>query len=90
MQGSYNSLPQRATLASTSGQNYYIKLRTFYNEPHILILSDLHNLQIRCYMDTSANIVSQSTGTGTPAATIIYSNSVLKVILFTLISQLLN
>ena len=48
MQGSYNSLPQRTTLASTAGQNYYIKLRTFYKEAHIPILSDSHNLQIRC------------------------------------------
>ena len=79
MQGSYNSLPQRATLESTAGQNYNIKLWTFYNEAHIPILSDLHNLQIRCYIDTSANIVSQSTGTGTGAATINYSNVILKV-----------
>ena len=79
MQGSYNSLPQRATLASTAGQNYYIKIRTFYNEAHIPILTDSHNLQIRCYMDTLANIVSQSTGTGTAAATINYANVILKV-----------
>ena len=79
MQGSYNSLPQRATLASTAGQNYYIKLRTFYYEFYIPILSDSHNLQIRCYIDTLANIVLQSTGTGTATTTINYANVILKV-----------
>ena len=57
MQGSYNSLPQRNTLATTTS-NYYIKLRTFYNECHIPILSDSHNLQVRVYMDLLANLIN--------------------------------
>ena len=80
MQGLYNSLVQRTTLASTAGQNCYTKLTTFYNEGHIPILSDSHNLRIRCYMDTLANIVSQSTGSATAAATINYTNVILMVI----------
>ena len=80
MQGSYNSLPQRNTLATTASQNYYIKLRTFYNEAHIPILSDSHNLQIRVYMDQLANAVSQSTLTGTAAATINSANIICKVL----------
>ena len=77
MQGSYNSLPQRNTLA-TATSNYYIKVRSFFNECHLPNLSDGHNLQVRCYMDTLANIVSQSTLTGTPTATINYANIIVK------------
>ena len=51
IQGSYNSIAQRNTLA-TATSNYYVKLRTVYNECHIPILSDAHNLQIRVYMET--------------------------------------
>ena len=51
MGGSYSSVIQRGTLSSTAGTNYYVELRTFYNECHIPILSDSHHLQIRVYMD---------------------------------------
>ena len=79
MQGAYSSIVHRNTLA-TATSNYYVKLRTFYNECHIPILTDSHNLQIRVYMDQFSNIVSQSTLTGTPAATINFSNVILKIL----------
>jgi len=79
MQGAYNSIIQRNTL-STASSNYYVKLRTVYNECHIPILSDSHNLQIRVYMDTLANVVNTGSGqTGTPTATIA-ANIVCKVL----------
>ena len=80
MQGSYSSIVQRNTLATTAGSNYYIKLRTLFNEAHIPILSDAHNVQIRVYMDQLANVVSQSTLTGTPNATINFANIICKVL----------
>ena len=46
MEGSYSSVIQRGNLSSTTGNNYYIKFRTLYNESHIPILNDSHNLQI--------------------------------------------
>jgi len=80
MQGCYNSIIQRNTLA-TATTNYYVKLRTIYNECHIPILSDSHNLQIRCYMETLANVVNYSTLTlGTLAATINSANIICKVL----------
>ena len=79
MQGSYNSLPQRNTLA-TATSNYYVKLRTIYNECHIPILSDAHNLQIRVYMETIANLINQSTLTGTGSATLNSANVIVKVL----------
>jgi len=78
MGGNYNSIIHRNTL-STTASNYYVKLRTFFNETHMPILSDSHNLQIRVYMDTIANVVALSGGSGTAAATINYANVIAKV-----------
>ena len=78
MQGSYNSIIQRNTL-STATSNYYVKLRTIYNECHIPILSDAHNLQIRVYMDQLANVVNMSTLGGTVTSTIT-ANIICKVL----------
>ena len=79
MQGSYNSLAQRYALSSTAGSNYYVKLRSFYNECHIPILTDSHNLQIRLYMDQLSNLITVSGGTGTAAASINFANVICKV-----------
>ena len=58
MGGLYSSVIQRETLSSTAGTNYYVKLKTFYNECHVPILSDSHNFQIRVYMDQLANMIA--------------------------------
>jgi hypothetical protein len=81
LQGSYNSIIQRNTLA-TSTSNYYVKLRTVYNECHIPILSDSHNLQVRCYMETLTNVVQTGSGqtTGTLTGTINSANIICKVL----------
>ena len=78
MQGAYNSIIQRNTL-STATSNYYVKLRSIYNECHIPILSDSHNVQIRVYMDQLANVVNMSTLTGTVTSTIA-ANIICKVL----------
>ena len=77
-QGAYNSIIQRNTL-STATSNYYVKLRTIYNECHIPILSDAHNVQIRVYMDQLANVVNMSTLSGTVTSTIT-ANIICKVL----------
>ena len=81
LQGSYNSIIQRNTLA-TATSNYYVKLRTIYNECHIPILSDSHNLQVRCYMETLTNVVQTGSGqtTGTLTGTINSANIICKVL----------
>jgi hypothetical protein len=79
MQGAYTSAVHRNTLA-TATSNYYIKLRSFYNETNLPILSDAHNLQIRCYTDTVANAVEKGASAGgTSAATINSASVILKV-----------
>lgn len=79
LQGNYASATQRNTLATIAGQNYYVKLRSFFNETNLPILSDAHNLQIRVYMDSVANIVNQSSLAGTPVATLNFCNAIVKL-----------
>ena len=64
MQGNYASVSQRYALSNATSSNYYIKLRSFFNETHLPILSDSHQVQIRCYTDSYQNVVEKSTGTG--------------------------
>ena len=46
MQGNYASIKQRDTLSNATSSNYYIKLRSFFKETHLPILSDSHQVQI--------------------------------------------
>jgi hypothetical protein len=78
MQGNYASIAQRYNISSATS-NYYIKLRSFYNETNMPILSDGHNLQIRCYTESLANLVEKSTGTGTATATLNNANVICKI-----------
>ena len=79
LQGNYASAGQRNALATVAGSNYYVKLRSFYNECHLPILTDAHNLQIRIYMDSVANIVNTNGLSGTPTATLNFCNAIVKL-----------
>ena len=78
MQGSYASATQRNSLA-TATSNYYIKLRSLFNECHLPLLSDSHNLQIRVYMEQLSNIVMTTGLTGTASSSINSANNILKL-----------
>jgi hypothetical protein len=78
MQGSYASTTQRNSLA-TATSNYYIKLRSLFNECHLPLLSDSHNLQIRVYMEQLSNIVMTTGLTGTASSSINSANVILKL-----------
>ena len=80
MQGAYASPLQRYTLSNATSSNYYIKLRSFFNETHLPILSDSHQVQIRCYTDTYQNLIEKSTGTGSATGgTTNFANVICKV-----------
>lgn len=80
MQGNYASVTQRYALSNATASNYFIKLRSFFNETNLPILSDAHQLQIRCYTDSYVNVVEKSTGTGTPTGgTINFVNAIAKI-----------
>ena len=76
--GSYASPTQRALMASTAGANYIINLHTIFNEAHMVLLTDSHNVQLRVYFDTVANIVVAGGATGTGAVSINFANLVCK------------
>ena len=42
MQGNYSSPTQRYALSNATASNYFIKLRSFFNETNLPILSDAH------------------------------------------------
>lgn len=76
--GSYASVAQRFTLNS-AGSNYYLKLRSVFNEIHMPLLNETHQVQLRCYVDTLTNLVAVSTGGGAAVATINFANLICKV-----------
>jgi hypothetical protein len=79
MEGNYASATQRALLASTASQNYYVKLKTLFDQTHYSLLADQHSVQLKIYMDSLTNLVEQSTGVGTPVATINSVNLIAKI-----------
>lgn len=76
--GNYSSLSQRNALA-TSTNNYYINLKTYFDQCHMNLLSNSSDLQLRIYMDTASNQINQSTLTGTPVSTINSCNVICKI-----------
>lgn len=76
--GNYANATQRALLSSSATSNVmYVNLQTYFDQCRLPILTDAHNVQLRVYMDTFANICV--TATGTPTATINSVNAICKV-----------
>ena len=76
--GNYSSVSQRNSLA-TSVNNYYVNLRTIFDQTHMPLMTNNSDIQLRVYMDTLANQVNQSTLTGTAVSTINSVNVICKV-----------
>lgn len=83
-EGSYSSIPQRVTLAS-SASSYYVDLSTFFSQTHQAIYHSKDDIQIRVYMDNlTNNAVAPSGGTftlsaSTPVSTINSANIIVKL-----------
>ena len=83
-QGSYSSIAQRVTMASTAN-TYYVDLSTHFSQTHQGLYSNKDDIQIRVYMDSlSNNAVGPSGGTFTlsansPISTINSSNVIVKL-----------
>jgi hypothetical protein len=75
--GNYASVTQRALMASTAGSNSIINLHTMFDEAHVSLLTDSHNVQLRVYFDNVVNLYAGG-GTGTPAMTINFANLICK------------
>ena len=76
--GNYANVTQRGLISSTSSTNVmYVNLQTYFDQCKLPILTDAHNVQLRIYMDTFANIFT--TSTLTPSASINSVNAICKV-----------
>jgi len=76
--GLYSSNPQRYTLASNQS-NYYLNLRTYFDQAHIPLYTNSHDIQLCVYMDTLAYQVNIGAGTGTAVASINSCNVIAKI-----------
>ena len=75
--GAYQSTSQRVTMASTAN-SYYLPLRGLFKQGSPLPLLDIsHNIQLRIYMDTLANITAPA---GAPVCTFNSCNLLTKVV----------
>lgn len=77
--GLYSSPAQRTLLSSTTTTNtLYVNLRTYFDQTKVALLTDQHQVQLRVYMDSFANVFTL-TGGSNPSATINSCNAILKV-----------
>jgi hypothetical protein len=67
--GDYANPAQRALLASVQN-DYYIPLWSFFKQTHLTLINTSHEVQLRCYWNTSANNINVGTLTGTALSTI--------------------
>lgn len=78
--GLYSSTAQRTLLSSTTTPNtLYVNLRTYFDQTKIAILTEQHAVQLRIYMDSFANVFTQTGGAIPASATINSCNAILKV-----------
>jgi hypothetical protein len=77
-QGDYRSLSGRNALATTVS-TYYIDLWAYVQQTHIPLLTNGQEYQIRINWNPSANVINQSTLTGTPTSSLLSLNLLTKV-----------
>ena len=68
--GNYASVANRYTLSNTNGSNWYLSLKTLFNQCHFSLLSQNHEVQLRVTMNPLSNILNQGGLVGTCACTI--------------------
>jgi hypothetical protein len=67
--GNYAAGAQRNTLAVATSPVFYVNLETFVDQVKYLLLTDAHNIQLRIYVDSLANVADLSTLTA-PSSTL--------------------
>jgi hypothetical protein len=77
--GHYGNDTQRNTL-STATNSWFLNLQCLLDQNNIPFLAQQHELQLRVYMNSVADLVSKGTLTGTPSATINYCNLLASII----------
>ncbi len=74
--GNYSSVAQRYAMA-TQTSNYFVNLKTLFNQIHLTTLTPNHQIQLRVYMQNLSEIVGYASGT--PVATINSCNLIARV-----------
>lgn len=74
--GLYSSATLRAT-KGTAAADYFMPLRTLFNQTNLPILTSAHNVQLRIYMDSLANCYAG--GGSAPVGSINYCNAIVSV-----------
>jgi hypothetical protein len=67
--GDYANIAQRNALA-TAQSEYYIPLWSLFKQTHLTLITTAHEVQFRCYWNTSINNINVGTLTGSPLSTI--------------------
>lgn len=75
-QGLYSSAALRAT-KGTAAADYFMPLRTYFNQTNLPLLTSAHNIQLRIYMDTLSNCYAG--GGTTPVGSINFCNAIVSV-----------
>jgi hypothetical protein len=76
--GMYSSIAHRNTL-STTNSTWYLPIKSLFNQTSFNVLTQNHEIQLRVYMNTLANVCNQSTLTGTPVVTINSVNLIARI-----------
>ena len=67
--GDYSNAAQRNALA-TAQSDYYIPLWSLFKQTHLFLITNSHEIQLRCYWNTAVNNINVGTLTGIPQSTI--------------------
>ena len=67
--GDYSDASQRNALATVQS-DYYIPLWSFFKQTHLSLITNSHEVQLRCYWNSAINNINVGTLTGTPQSTI--------------------
>ena len=65
-----NPATNRYTLSNTNGSNWYLSLKSLFNQCHYALLTQNHEIQLRVTMNPLANVINVGALTGTPSCTI--------------------
>jgi hypothetical protein len=74
-QGDYSLLSQRQTYTNTSGQNYYVALKSFIDQTHFKQYNLNHQLTLNVYLQPLVNVLNQGSYTGSVSNSTISINS---------------
>jgi hypothetical protein len=65
-----STVSHRYGLTNTNNSNWYVNLKTLFNQTNFSLLSNAHEIQLRITMQPLSNVLNQGALVGTPSVTI--------------------